>query len=680
MLLRCDNKQALLKTGLQTPCVTPVERLHASPPWIQKHLPQRRPMALSLCCVVLLLFTALWNGACFAASSQIVEQAFVSDTSGQMTLDQVRQQPETSYTGALARVLSTSVVWVRLRVAPSSFAEFGASERLLVLPIWSQSLTLYDPLQRDAGGHLRRLDTQPASGPYALQSLAIPVGTEPRDLWLRLDPGGSTYLKTMVLSIEEDKAKVLSDGVLQGVLIGGQAFMVIIGLGIWLADRKGIGQALLIKQVLNFTMTLTNADLLFLAIRTDMLPWQREGMGSPVVECMRLLNLAVSLWFFIKVQQLFKASPRALLLLRLLLAVILLCPLLIWAGQLALLRLVFFGLYMTIALGLVASSLTFEQKPLPSNSKFSLVKRRAQQAGFSLVIGISWTASLSAGFYKTQHISFFGLLTPIYVMCALGVLLLVGWQRMQTDRQLQVEHKRQAELNAIALDFERGERQRQQEFMAMLTHELKGPLSTLGMVIGSPAASSTMQRHAVMALASMRQVIEHCAQSAHIEDNCAPPQQVACSLAVELKLRCEAQVDKSRLRNATADPMPQILADPRMLAVIFNNLLDNAFKYAPKGSPIHVGVVRERTPEGAMQRVRISNHAPDGPMPDAAQLFQKYYRGEGVQRINGSGLGLHLSRLLARRQGGDLLYQPEDSWITFTLVLPESRRSAAADS
>lgn len=602
------------------------------------------------------------------------------DTSGQMTLDQIRQQPQTSYTGALARVLSTSVVWVRLRVAPSPLEQFGASERLLVLPVWSQSLTLYDPLQRDASGHLLRLDTKPASGPYTLQSLPIPVGAEPRDLWLRLDPGGSTYLKTTVLSVEEERAKVLSDGVLQGVLIGGQAFMVIIALAVWLADRKGIGQALLIKQVLNFTMTVTNADLLFLAIRTDMLAWPQEGMGSSMVECMRLLNLAVSLWFFIKVQKLFKASPRALLLLRLPLAIILLCPLLIWGGHTALLRVIFFVLYMAIALALIASSLTFEHQPLQTKSRFSLVKRRAQQAGFGLVIGISWIASLSTGFYKTQHISIFGLLTPIGAMSALGVLLLVGWHRIQTDRQLQVEQKRQAELTAVALDFERGERQRQQEFMAMLTHELKGPLSTLGMVIGSPAPSTSMQRHAVMALASMRQVIEHCAQSAYIEDNCAPPRQVACSLAVELELRCEAQTEKSRLRIATADPMPQILADPRMLAVIFNNLLDNAVKYAPQGSPIHVGLVRERTPEGAMQRVSIRNHALDGPMPDAAQLFQKYYRGEGVQRINGSGLGLHLSRLLARRQGGDLLYQPAGSWITFTLVLPESCRLAAADS
>ncbi len=115
-----------------------------------------------------------------------------------------------------------------------------------------------------------------------------------------------------------------------------------------------------------------------------------------------------------------------------------------------------------------------------------------------------------------------------------------------------------------------------------------------------------------------------------------------------------------------------------MLAVIFNNLLDNALKYSPRGSAISVSIVRESHPQGAVQRVSVTNQALAEPLPDAARLFQKYYRGDAVQRISGSGLGLHLSRLLARRQGGDLQYQTAARCITFTLVLPESLTPAAA--
>jgi signal transduction histidine kinase len=112
--------------------------------------------------------------------------------------------------------------------------------------------------------------------------------------------------------------------------------------------------------------------------------------------------------------------------------------------------------------------------------------------------------------------------------------------------------------------------------------------------------------------------------------------------------------------------------------VIFNNLLDNALKYSPHGSLINVAIVREHHPQGAVQRVSVANQALAGPLPDAARLFQKYYRGDAVQRISGSGLGLHLSRLLARRQGGDLQYEATALGITFTLVLPEQPAVALA--
>jgi hypothetical protein len=67
-------------------------------------------------------------------------------------------------------------------------------------------------------------------------------------------------------------------------------------------------------------------------------------------------------------------------------------------------------------------------------------------------------------------------------------------------------------------------------------------------VIGSTAASATMKHHAKLALASMRQVIDHCAQSAEIEDATMPPNQVACALAVAFELRCAAQAENARIR------------------------------------------------------------------------------------------------------------------------------------
>ena len=245
------------------------------------------------------------------------------------------------------------------------------------------------------------------------------------------------------------------------------------------------------------------------------------------------------------------------------------------------------------------------------------------------------------------------------------------WRRIRVDGRQRMEKQRQSELNALALEFERGERQRQQEFMVMLTHELKAPLSTLGLVMGSPAASASMHGHAAIALASMRRVIDHCAQSVEFEDAAAPLNRAACSLRVEFELRLDALGERDRIQFEPTAELPPVMVDRRMLAVIINNLLENALRYSPNTSPISVALSRTAHPQACVQQIRVSNQPAPGPLPEASRLFQKYYRGEAAQRTSGSGLGLHLSRLLARRMGGDLSYRGDARSITFTLVLPE---------
>ena len=78
-----------------------------------------------------------------------------------------------------------------------------------------------------------------------------------------------------------------------------------------------------------------------------------------------------------------------------------------------------------------------------------------------------------------------------------------------------------------------------------------------------------------------------------------------------------------------------------------------------------------------MQVVRLENKPLAGPLPDPAQLFRKLYRGTTARRFSGSGLGLYLSRRLARRMGGELSAQVEAQSITLTLVLPETPQAAA---
>ena len=639
--------------------------------------PSRRRHAWFAPCA-LGLAAALWSCAVLAAPSRIVEQSFVPDPGGTLTLEQAMQEPQTTYTGALVRLPHSSVVWVRLRLEPApepaASSAGPATEQLRVIPMWSQSLALYDPLQRNARARVASLDIPPAAPPFTVHALTIPVGAQARDLWLRLEPSGPTFLTASVLTTEAAAARVMSETALQGVVVGLLIMLILLGVMVWIVNREGIGHTMFTKQVFNLLMAALNLNLLLPPVLSASWP---EGSASYAMECLRLVNMGLSLWFFMRVLKLLHAPPWVQQLQRLLLAVMACCLGLTVLGHLALLRTMVIVLYSAVPLGLLLSSLACAREPVQPRTALALARRGAERAGFGLVLATAWVASIPSGMFKTQELSFLGLSLPVVTFGAVGVLVMVGWRHIRADRQRQVEQAHRAELNALALEFERGERQRQQEFMAMLTHELKAPLSTLGMVVGTARPSASMQRHAELALASMRQVIDHCAQSANIDDAGTPTQPVACSLAVALELRCDALAEKARFVLAPTDAMPLLLADPRMLAIIFNNLLDNALKYSPPGSPVSLTLVRTANPEGAAQEVRVSNQVPAGPLPDALRLFQKYYRGDALQRISGSGLGLHLSRLLARRMGGDLQYRADGRQVTFTLLLPEPRPAAA---
>ena len=211
-------------------------------------LTRRHLIARFASCVVLWLATLLWSPVCVAATSQIVEQAFVLDPGGQMTLEQARQQPQTAFTGAFKHLHNRSVVWVRLRVVPPAATgavtgvPMPATEQLRVVPMWSQSLSLYDPLLLDAGGRIARQDTPLNVALFSVQVLPIAVGAQARDLWLRLEPDGPTYLKADVLTAEDAATRDVSDSLMQDIVIGVHAILVLLGVVAWVADPRGIGR------------------------------------------------------------------------------------------------------------------------------------------------------------------------------------------------------------------------------------------------------------------------------------------------------------------------------------------------------------------------------------------------------------------------------------------------------
>ncbi|MGE3074459.1 MAG: sensor histidine kinase [Dehalococcoidia bacterium] len=109
-----------------------------------------------------------------------------------------------------------------------------------------------------------------------------------------------------------------------------------------------------------------------------------------------------------------------------------------------------------------------------------------------------------------------------------------------------------------------------------------------------------------------------------------------------------------------------VMADPDRLRVILRNLIDNAFKYSPSNSAVFISVVEgnERV------RVEVLDEGAGVPEEFRERIFERFERLATPGHASGVGIGLFLSRELARRMNGELRCGPSDGGGQFELELP----------
>jgi signal transduction histidine kinase len=126
--------------------------------------------------------------------------------------------------------------------------------------------------------------------------------------------------------------------------------------------------------------------------------------------------------------------------------------------------------------------------------------------------------------------------------------------------------------------------------------------------------------------------------------------------AVELGIRVVVEVAEEGLL---------ALTDAHRVEQILVNLLRNAIRHSPAQAPVRARVERE----GAMVRFTVEDQGGGVRAEDRERIFDVYYTTAGEERA-GHGLGLPLSRRLARLLGGDLYAEGEASHGAFVLRLP----------
>ena len=119
----------------------------------------------------------------------------------------------------------------------------------------------------------------------------------------------------------------------------------------------------------------------------------------------------------------------------------------------------------------------------------------------------------------------------------------------------------------------------------------------------------------------------------------------------------------------TADANVSVLADWDSLGRIFDNLLDNADRYAPAGTPITITISQD---DPGRATIRVIDRGPGIPDEMRERLFTRFVRGTS-DSSDGSGLGLAITRGLVEAHAGSIdLEDGGSGGTTFRFTIPKA--------
>jgi signal transduction histidine kinase len=278
----------------------------------------------------------------------------------------------------------------------------------------------------------------------------------------------------------------------------------------------------------------------------------------------------------------------------------------------------------------------------------------------------------------------------LILLCGVPLACLVAWvAARQSQRRAVLESRvaeRTAELRAAhdrlaeALTHERELNAMKTNFISMVTHELRTPLSVvqsssdiLSRYLGRLPEEKRAEHfraisHAVMRITDLSDEVLLFSrfESQRVQLKLAPLQLVPfCGALVHEML--SATSEKCPIAFESAPELPIAHADERLLRHVLVNLLSNAVKYSPNNSPVKLRLVRES--ERAI--FTVEDHGMGIAANEQARLFHSFHRGSNVEHLPGTGLGLVIVKRCVELHGGTIALRSEEGrGTTVTVDLP----------
>lgn len=601
-----------------------------------------------------------------------VPLAVLEDRTGAMSAEQVAAMPDSAFTpltAGLAAGYSASAFW--LKTVPPREAQ-GAELLLEIAPPYLDDVVLYEPAGSGwsihASGDLRPYAQRELGYRHFVLRLAPSDSAKP--LLLRVHSTSAVNLRGSFWTPAAFAAAVIPESAFSGAYFGvaGLSILLALGYGLWLRSRLFLVYALALSLAVLLVAAVNGFHAQVLFPHAPLAASLFTGMAFMFAQAAQLWLLAELLeteWYFPRYRRVLLATA----------ALVALASLSVFSGH-----------YRYFAAPVLTLSWLF----LLSAALASLALVRRQVAGARIVLAA-----------VVIHLA--ALLPNLLMLLALiqpGWLPMYGWQgeillhmlllhsamlwrlrqgdehqRRQLDEALAVSREAQRQLDVrvaertrdlnaahdrleYALAGERRMRLEQRQFMSMVSHEFRTPLAIIDSVAillaeVAPASHDELVAHSGQILSATRRLarlVDNCLVDERLDQAAFTPQLSVVSPAGLARDAAEiVRLSPGHRLVLELDGLPEsVECDPALVRIALSNLLDNAVKYSGGGT-----ITLSGSADDCAIKFSVADEGPGLNAGDVARIFERFTRG-GDKKVGGAGLGLYVTRRIARLHGGEV--------------------------
>lgn len=587
------------------------------------------------------------------AADLILKREIFNDPSHSLDIQAIEQQSFSPANNLLTAGYTTATEWLRITVAASNQHQL----ELRIRPTYLDEVTLFQSDPNHPGQWIARTtgDTQPFEDRDILHptTLGFLIQGQPQTsvYYLKLQTTSTSMLYAEVLPPQEAKLKDLHRSVIVVFYLALMLWLTFWAANDFISTRHLLTGLFVLYQLTHIGYVLSLFGYLA--------PFVHAPLNSTLTSLLVITVAFISILLHYHILITYKPSR---------------------IGMRTLLMLSFF--YPLLLLLLFTGH---AQTALQINAYIVL-------AGAFLFLTLPYTASLDSTpsrktlqcIYALQTLAIGSSMLPIIGLittaewnlnAGLGYSLVSGLlmyiilqQRSAALRHETAQTRMALQLAQQQLVFEREKRDELGYFMAMITHELKTPLSVIRLALDAMQITGPLKKHVEHSIVDISNMVDRCAQLNKIEEQSMQIHDEECDPAFILQSLITEYECTSRIE-LVINMAATFKSDQLMLRLVLRNLLENALKYSPADGIIFIQISPQKHPDHR-DGIAILFENQVETTPDIGRIFDKYYRGSDSHSHTGFGLGLYLSRALALLLNGTLDASLHHHRIRFCLWLP----------